>query len=272
MKDRKKDAEEFRRLAELIDTLRSENGCPWDRKQKLEDTRAYILEETYELIEAMAELNYEKIREELGDVLFQCLFIAKILEDEQGEDLSRIIDSNIRKMINRHPHIFSDADFKDEKELLENWEYVKKNEKREKSSIFSNIVKTLPSLSFARKVQEKASRVGFDWEMADGPADKVREEFEEFISAKDSVPDNKEKAQEEFGDILFSMVNLSRFYGIDSELALRGSVSKFIERFCNMEMLIEKDDRHLRELSQDEMDEYWEKSKESLRSNSKKQK
>ncbi len=267
MKERSLDLKRIKELIELIDTLRGENGCPWDRKQTLDNTKAYILEETYELIEAIEEKDIAKIKEELADVIFQCIFIARILEDEYNESLSGIIEKNISKMTGRHPHIFSDADFKDEKELLENWEYAKKSENKGNLSIFSNIVKNLPALLFAQKVQEKASRVGFDWENADGPAEKIKEEIDEFNFEKKLDKTGGKRLEEELGDILFSIVNLSRFYQIDSELALRLSIKKFIKRFYRMETLIQEDKRELKDLSQDEMDEYWEKSKKMLREN-----
>lgn len=258
MINRKKASIQFQKLVELIDTLRGENGCPWDRKQTLENTRSYILEEVYELIEAISEEDLEKIKEELADVLFQCIFISRILEDDFQESLENIIGRNIEKMTQRHPHIFGGKAFRNEDELLENWEYTKKREGNNRESIFSDIVKTLPSLQLAQKVQEKASRVGFDWENAKGPIDKIREEINEFINIDIT---SRRELEDEFGDILFSMVNLSRFYKIDSEIALREAIKKFIRRFRNMEILISRDKKNLNRLSQDEMDDYWEKSK-----------
>lgn len=272
MKNRDKEAQKFKALIELVDTLRSENGCPWDKRQTLSDTRGYILEEAYELIDAIMDNDPEKIREELADVLFQCVFISGILEDNFKLTLVDLLQNNIDKMINRHPHVFSSESFADEGELLENWELTKKQENNKNKSIYSNMTKTLPSLSFAHKVQEKASRVGFDWETAQGPIDKIKEEIDEFISLKEGTY-NKDHEGEycdrkrnidlemEFGDILFSLVNLARFYKLDPELALRRSIEKFIQRFIFMESLMRKDNKMLGDMSQEEMDEYWENSK-----------
>lgn len=259
-KDRKYTAEQFQRMVELIDILRGENGCPWDKRQTLENTKGYILEETYELIEAIMENDTAKIKEELADVLFQCVFIGRILEDDHQESLSEIIDANIKKMVQRHPHVFDDADFKSEQELLENWEFTKKKDNK---SIFSNLIKNLPSLSLAQKVQEKASRIGFDWENAEGPIAKIKEELDEFITITQKNGNDRD-LEDEFGDILFSLVNLSRFFDIDAELSLRRSINKFIHRFKNMEILINKDKKQLNEMSQNEMDEYWESSKKII--------
>ena len=244
-----KTGEAFERLVEVMRTLRAPGGCDWDRAQTHESLKPYLIEEAYELLDAIDKKDDEEMKEELGDVLLQVVFHSQIAAERGAFDIKDVVENLTEKLIRRHPHVFKEKG----KYSYERWEEIKAKEKKEKKSAIGKINPALPALSLARRIQENASAVGFDWERIEGVKEKVLEEIKEFL---------ENPSEEEFGDILFSLVNLSRFMGIDPERALRKSVEKFVRRFRRMEELIEKDGKKLSDLSIEEMDRYWEKAKE----------
>ncbi len=239
----------FEKLVEVMKTLRDPGGCDWDRSQTHKTLKPYLIEEAFELLEAIDKEDDQEIKEELGDVLLQVVFHAQIASERGAFDIKDVIDNLTEKLIRRHPHVFE----KSGKYSYERWEEIKAKEKKEKKSAIGRVNPALPALSMARRIQENASAVGFDWKDKSGVKEKIKEEIEEFL---------ENPSEEEFGDILFSLVNLSRFIGVDPERALRKSTEKFVKRFQKMEELIEKDGKKLSNLSIEEMNRYWEKAKE----------
>ncbi len=239
----------FERLIEVMRALRAPGGCDWDRSQNHKTLKPYLIEEAYELLDAIDREDDQAMKEELGDVLLQVIFHAQIASERGAFDINDVVNALTEKLIRRHPHVFE----KPGKYSYERWEEIKAKEKKEKKSAIGKVNSALPALSMARRIQENASAVGFDWKDVGGVKEKVREEIEEFL---------KDPSEDEFGDILFSLVNLSRFMGIDPEKALRKSTEKFVRRFQKMEKLVEDDGRKLSNLSVEEMDRYWEKAKE----------
>lgn len=253
---------ELQELINLIKKLRAPDGCPWDQKQTQKDIGRYLLDEAYEVIDALEENNPRHIREELGDLLFQILFIAEIAS-ESGEFSPTDMMVDIKeKMIRRHPHVFGDVKVNSVREVKENWQAIKKQEKgdtKEENNIFDNIPRSLPALKRAQKVTEAAARYGFDWNKTIEVLDKLQEELKEFQSALQTNDQNK--IAEEMGDLFFTLVNLSRFVKVDPENALSASTNKFLRRFTYItDQLAEKGKTpDLSTLA--EMDALWEKSK-----------
>lgn len=255
-------SEKFSRLVEIMEKLRSEDGCPWDRVQTHDSLKKYLIEETYELIDAIERGDYEAMKEELGDLLLQVVFHSKIAKDSGKFDIDDVIDSISEKMISRHPHVFGSADFKTPEEVLNQWDDRKREEGKLKKSILEGIPSSLPALMRAYKLQSRAAKVGFDWDNIEGVIDKIEEEIREL---KDAMKENKkERIEEELGDLLFSIVNFGRFIKIDPETALRKTNRKFEERFRSLERLVREQGKNLKDLSLDEMDALWNvvKSKE----------
>jgi len=252
----------FKRLLEIIQKLRSENGCLWDKKQKKEDIAKYLLEETYELIDAIDSGIPKDLKEEMGDLLFQILFLARISEEAGEFNICDVMEYVAEKMIRRHPHVFGDTKVKDITEIKANWEDIKKNlENRNEDSagLFDRIPRSLPSLDRAQKVTEKASGVGFDWGNTEDVLDKIDEELTEFrVSLKTG---NVNYIREEVGDLLFSLVNLCRFVDVNAEGALSASLAKFIDRFSYIEEKLMERGKDLAGASLKEMDDLWNESK-----------
>lgn len=247
-------------LTDVMNTLLGEQGCPWDKEQTHMSLRRNLLEEAHEVIEAIDCNDMAHLKEELGDVLLQVVFHAKLAEQEQAFNFNDVVEAITQKMIRRHPHIFSDVAVDDAETVLANWEEIKKREKAgqpEANSIMSKLPPTLPALLKAEKVQQKAHRVGFDWDDMQGPKDKIQEELAEIDAA---VAGNGD-LEEEIGDLLFSVVNLSRFVNVDPEQALNRSVQKFVDRFQAMEAKIMLDKKAFDNYTVEELDILWEKSK-----------
>lgn len=245
----------FYELARVMERLRAENGCPWDRKQTHESLKPYLIEEAYEVISAIDSGNDDELKEELGDLLLQIVFHAQIAKEEDRFDIDDVAKTIVEKLIRRHPHVFGDVKVSGSDEVLQNWEKIKKEEGKE--SIFDGVPEGLPSLLKARRVQEKAKRVGFDWDNIEGTLDKVKEEFDELSEA--IKIGKKEKISEEFGDLLFSLVNVSRFLDIDAEDSLRQTIEKFMKRLKNVEKIIKnKGSKDLKNYTLNELDEIWE--------------
>lgn len=248
-------------LIDIVEILRSPEGCPWDREQDHKSIRRDFLEETYEVIEAINKNDKELLLEELGDVLLQVVFHTQI-EREQGTfELSDVADGICKKMIERHPHVFGEVKADTSAEVLENWDVIKKRTKKQKSQTESmlSIPREFPALMRADKVQKKAAKVGFDWDSADGAFDKVAEEFTELKTAV--ANGDKDNMREELGDLLFSVVNVSRFIGVDSEEALTGSTDKFIDRFSKVEKMAEEQGMNMKETELSELDKLWDLAK-----------
>lgn len=248
-------------LIQIVEILRSPEGCPWDREQDHKSIRRDFLEETYEVIEAINKNDKELLLEELGDVLLQVVFHTQI-EREQGTfELSDVADGICKKMIERHPHVFGEVKADTSDQVLENWDVIKKRTKKQKSQTESilSIPREFPALMRADKVQKKASKVGFDWDNADGAFDKVSEELAELKNAVASG--DKDNMREELGDLLFSVVNVSRFIGVDSEEALTGSTDKFIDRFSKVEKMADERGMNMKETDLSELDKLWDLAK-----------
>jgi nucleoside triphosphate diphosphatase len=246
-------------LINIMSALRDEKGCPWDREQTRESLKPFIVEEAYEVLEAIDEENPEAIKEELGDLLFQIVFQSRIAEEKGEFGMEEVIDKIGRKMIARHPHVFGNADYKTSEEVLVHWEAQKKKEGKQRESILEGIPKTLPSLLRAHRIQDRASRVGFDWERVEDVLLKLEEELEEFRAALKGK--KQEEIEDELGDIFFVLVNISRFVGINPEDALRKTISKFISRFRYIEMAAREKGKTLSDMGLAEMDELWDEAK-----------
>lgn len=253
----------FDRLVKMMSVLRGEDGCPWDKVQTLKTLQPFLLEEACELIDAMEERDAEKIREEIGDLLFEIVFIAQVCREEYGFDMRDIIDAIYEKMTRRHPHIFGEAKAHKPSEVLKQWHEIKAEEKKqrkqEEKSALGHIPSRLSALHKAQKVQRKASHVGFDWADVRDVLNKVEEEFKEL---RQSLEKNHKKGiEEEFGDLFFAMVNAARFAGVDAEMALRNAIRKFVRRFRKVEMELTKGGVPLEKFTLDEMDAEWDKVK-----------
>ncbi|GAA0110366.1 bifunctional methyltransferase/pyrophosphohydrolase YabN [Clostridium tertium] len=256
--DNKKD---FNDLVEIIDTLRGENGCPWDMEQTHESIKNQLLEEAYEVIDSINNDDIDGIVEELGDVLLHVVFHASLGKDDGYFNIYDILESICNKMIYRHPHVFSDEKVNNSGEVLENWEELKKKEKsfNTVTEEMNAIAKALPSLIRAHKVQKKAAKVGFDWDDIEDTALKVQEELKEVLDVYKS--NNKEKIKDEVGDLIFACVNVARKLNIDEEEAVNSTIQKFIRRFSFIEEEALKSNKNLNEMTLKEMDLLWEQAK-----------
>jgi len=250
-------------LVEIMDRLRGEGGCPWDRQQDHHTLTPYLLEETYEVIEAIQQENMYKICEELGDLLLQIVFHAQIARERGFFDINDVVEGICSKMVRRHPHVFGDLTVKNSAEVLINWEKIKKSEKDGDAggneSIFGETPRGLPALIRSCKIQAKASRVGFDWPDYKGALAKVREELAEWEEAL-AIGDRKD-IEQETGDIIFAAVNVARLAGIDPEVALTATIEKFIRRFQYIANSASLSQTNLTDMSLEQMDFLWEKAK-----------
>lgn len=262
---RDESADPFRRLVAIMARLRGEGGCPWDREQNHDSLVPYLIEESYEVKEAIDTRDREGLCEELGDLMLQVVFHAQLASETEHFDIDDVLRTICRKLIGRHPHVFGDVDVASSGEVLENWERIKLGEKEgreETPSRLSGVPKHLPALLRAHRVQEKAARVGFDWEDIRDVFAKVREEIDELeveVQAGETA-----QIDHEFGDLLFALVNLSRFLKIQSELALHRSTERCIERFRYIERRAAEQDRRLEDMTLAEMDALWDEAKVAL--------
>ena len=255
-------------IIELIETLRGKDGCPWDRKQTPKTILAYLLEETYELMDAVESDDPAEICGELGDVLFHIFFLISIYSEKGDFGIKDVVDRNVEKMIRRHPHVFGKDTVGSIDDVKKRWYQIKREEKNDPSttSILDSIPAKLPALMRAYRISERAARTGFDWEDVAGVMEKVEEEWSEL---KTELQGQKETGKDhrrlmlEFGDILFTLVNVARFINIHPETALRDATSKFERRFKHMEKRIAESKRDMRSVSQNEKDAMWEDAKNS---------
>ncbi len=252
--------EKLEALGRIIDTLdRLRVECPWDRKQTNESLRPNTIEETYELCEALLNDDNENIKKELGDVLLHVLFYSKIGEENDAFDIASVADSLNKKLIFRHPHVFGSVDASDAHQVELNWEQIKLKEKEGNKTVLAGVPKSLPALIKAYRIQEKAANVGFDWEERSQVWDKVREEIDEFGSEVESSDSGR--MEEEFGDLMFSLINVARLYKINPENALERTNQKFIRRFNYVEQGAKSAGKALKDMSLQEMDHYWDEAK-----------
>jgi len=253
----------FDRLLTIMDELRDQ--CPWDKKQTTESLRHLTIEETFELSDAIIEGDAEEVKKELGDILLHIVFYAKIGSEEGNFDIKTTIDSLCEKLIRRHPHIYGDVVAEDEEAVKQNWEKIKLTEKGNKS-VLGGVPNSLPALIKAMRIQEKARGVGFDWEEKTQVWEKVEEEMEEFkaeFNVAQNSPINQEKARDEFGDLLFSLINYARFIDINPEEALERTNKKFIKRFQYLESAAKDSGKVLSDMTLAEMDIYWNEAKKT---------
>ncbi len=259
-----KDKYDFKDLLDIMDKLRAENGCPWDREQTHESLRIYLIEETYEVLEALDAGDMKKFSNELGDLLLQIVFHAQIAKENGEFDISDVTSEICKKLISRHTHIFGDAKADTAEQVVENWEAIKKKEKRleNHTSVLKDVPSNLPALMRSYKVQQKAAQVGFDWDDIEDVFSKVDEEIRELRDVYKSK--NVERITDELGDAMFALVNLSRFLKVQPELALTGTIKKFINRFEYIEQQSVKAGNKLEDMSLAEMDKLWNEAKVQL--------
>lgn len=258
-----KKQEAFKRLLNVMDELRAK--CPWDKKQTFDSLRANTIEETYELCDAIMKKDMKEIKKELGDVLLHIVFYSKIASETNDFDIADVCNSLCDKLIFRHPHVFGESSAKNAGEVEQSWEQIKQKEKDGNKSVLAGVPDALPALIKCYRIQDKARNVGFDWKEKEDIWHKVEEELNEF---KDEVHAmNQEKMEEEFGDLLFSMINAARLYKINPENALERCNRKFIRRFNHIEKRTKEENKELSQLSLEEMDAYWEEAKRIEREN-----
>jgi XTP/dITP diphosphohydrolase len=251
-KNRTQEMLAFHRLLDIMDDLREK--CPWDKKQTLESLRHLTIEETYELSDAILEGDKQEIKKELGDILLHIVFYAKIGSETGDFNITEVLNGICEKLIHRHPHIYGEVKVEDEEEVKRNWEQIKLKEGNK--SVLGGVPQSLPALVKAMRIQEKARGVGFDWEEDHQVWEKVEEELNEFKEAVE-----KGAKEDEFGDVLFSLVNYARFAGINPETALEKTNKKFIKRFTYLEQKAKEAGKNLSEMTLAEMDVYWNEAK-----------
>lgn len=252
---RQEKLEAFGRLLDIMEDLRE--GCPWDRKQTMESLRPLTIEETHELGDAILDGDLAEVRKELGDIMLHLVFYAKIGEEKQAFDMAEVLQGICDKLVERHPHIYGDVVAEDEEAVKANWEKLKLQQGSK--SVLAGVPRSLPALVKATRIQDKARGAGFDWEASDQVWDKVQEELQELRREVDH--DATDKFEGEMGDVLFSMINLSRHLQVDPDSALERTNKKFMQRFNYLERQAKADGKSLDEMSLAEMDQYWEQAK-----------
>ncbi len=260
--DKKLKKDRFQELVDIMAALRGPEGCPWDKEQTRDSLKPFLVEETYEVLEAIDEDSPRKIKEELGDLLFQIIFHSRVAEEKGEFNIDDVLDAISEKMIRRHPHVFGEKTEKTSAQVLADWEQLKKAEKgnAERKSILEGVPKEMPALTRAHRLQERAARVGFEWDRIDDVFAKLDEELGEFrdtLSTKDPS-----RMEDELGDVFFVLVNISRYIGVNPEDALRKTISKFISRFQYIEESAKTTGRELSEMTLEEMDNLWDEAKE----------
>ena len=252
-----KDAYKIEDLRRIMELLRSEKGCPWDREQNHKSIRANLLEEAYEAVDAVDRANDTDLCEELGDVLLQVVFHARMAEEAGSFTLDDVADGICKKLILRHPHVFGEVKVSDSAEVLDNWDRIKRVEKKQETALstLDSVPKAFPALMRAQKVGKRAAKAGFDWDAVDGAFDKITEETDELRAAISSG--KREDMGEELGDLLFSIVNVARFLKLDAEDALQSATNKFIDRFGRVERLAASRGLDMETAGIDALDDLW---------------
>lgn len=246
----------FQRLLNIMEDLREK--CPWDRKQTMDSLRHLTIEETYELADAIVEGDLEEVKKELGDLMLHLVFYSKIGSEKGAFDVADVLNGICEKLIHRHPHIYGDVNVKDEEEVKANWEKIKLKEGNGRKSVLGGVPKSLPAMIKAIRIQDKARGVGFDWEKDEQVFEKVEEEMQEL---KAEVEQGTNQIEDEFGDVLFSLINYARFLKVNPEDALEKTNKKFIRRFQYLEEAAVKDGKRIDTMSLEEMDVYWNEAK-----------
>ncbi len=257
-----KASQEFVRLIEIIERLTAPDGCPWDREQTPETVKKYILEEAYELVEAIDSEDTEEVCEEIGDLFFMLLFLAHMYQRKGHFEIHHCLQKSAQKMIRRHPHIFGQTSVRGTEDVVANWQAIKAEESKKKGkkhSALGNLPKAMPALQRAFRLGERASRVGFDWLKAEDVWEKIYEEQRELKEAIEGG--DKEATREEIGDLLFTLANMARLLGVNPEEALQQSASKFVKRFHNMEEQASAAKADLTDLDQNFLEDLWNKAK-----------
>ena len=260
-----KEKDPFRKVIRVMEKLRSNEGCPWDIKQDHKSLKPYLIEEVYEVIEAIDLSDSELLKEELGDLLLQVIFHSQIASEEGKFNLKDVTNFLSKKLIDRHPHIFKDSKENSSESVLQNWEINKRNQrnsKKEKSSVLEGVPKSMPGLQHAARLQDKASRVGFNWKNSKGPKEKINEELKELDQAIKSK--DKLAIENELGDLLFSVVNLSRKLGINPEESIKKSSAKFTERFHYIETRLNLEGLSPEKVSIEKLESLWIESKNKI--------
>ncbi len=250
---------QFMELCEIMHKLRAPGGCPWDREQTHTSLTPYLIEEAYEVADAITDEDDEELKKELGDVLLQVVFHSEIAEEQGRFTIADVIQSINDKMIRRHPHVFGEAEAEDSAAVLKQWDEIKQEERGDETSILEGVPRSLPALSRAEHLQKRAARVGFDWRDEKEIRGKVREELDELAEVLDRG--ETDKVHEEFGDLLFALVNWARFNRLDPEQSLDRCNRKFIDRFRYIESELLSKGSHVREATLEEMDGLWEEAK-----------
>ena len=245
----------FEDLVEIVKILRKE--CPWDRKQTHETIKDNLIEEAYEAVEAIDTKDFDELKKELGDVLLHVVFHSNMADEESTFSINDVIYTIQKKLIRRHPHVFGDEDAKNDEQVAKNWESIKLDEGKE--SILEGIPKQLPALIRAQRMQEKAANVGFDWPESTQVWEKIEEELQEFKEVLEQG--DLQKSREEFGDLLFSLVNFGRFFDLNAEDSLRSTNKKFMDRFQHIEKQLDKKNKKISDASLEEMDKHWNSAK-----------
>ncbi len=255
------DKNAFERIIQIMDELREQ--CPWDKQQTWESLRTLTIEEIYELSDAIVKKNYSEIRKELGDVFLHILFYSRIASEENQFDINDVIKTLTEKLIHRHPHIYGNVKADNEEEVKRNWEKIKQSERAGSSSkgVLSGVPNSLPSIIKAYRMQEKAAAVGFDWNNKNDVIEKVQEELQEFLDEVESNAD-REKIEEELGDLLFSLINLARFLNINPDNVLERNNKKFLNRFNYIEKKLAEKNKNFSEVNLEEMEKYWIEAKQ----------
>jgi len=249
----------FEALVAIIARLRAPGGCPWDRKQTHASLREFILEECYEVLQAIDDENWEALCQELGDLLLQVVLQAQIAAEAGEFEIGDVLNSINTKLIHRHPHVFGSKKIKDAEEVAHNWEALKQEEREADISLLASVPKQMPALAYSQEIQRRVAEVGFDWENIDGVIDKLAEEVSEFKQAGTEA-----QKVREFGDLLFTLVNIARRHGVDSEVALRQANGRFYRRFTYMEELCRQRGLSFDKLSFNEQNALWEEAKRKV--------
>ena len=255
----------FRELVELMNVLRGPNGCPWDKEQTRESLKAHLIEETYEVLDALERGDPADLCDELGDLLFQVIFHSRIAQEKDEFDIDKVCRRSHQKMVRRHPHIFGEATFRDSQDLLRHWEDIKTAEKEaaggkvERQSLLDGTPQNLPAIHNAYQISAKAARVGFDWPSIEGLQEKLMEEFDELLEALERGDDRR--VREEVGDLLFAALNVARYLQVEPETALKRANEKFSRRFRRLEEHFASRGQPLKEVSLEQMEAFWQTQK-----------
>ena len=255
---------ELKQLIDIMATLRSENGCNWDKKQTYDSLKEYIIEEAYEVVDAVESRNFEHMKEELGDLLFNIVFYAQIASEDKKFNINDVAKDISEKLIRRHPHVFNVPANLTPDEVLANWNKIKQQEKinnPKPESVLDGIPKSLPSILRAEKLQKLAAKVGFDWANVEDVKKKLHEEIDELYKEIQTEKQDMNKIEDELGDVLFSVINLSRFLKVSPEVALNRANLKFTSRFQFIEKEAKLENKNLENMTLEEMDELWDKAK-----------